>query len=107
MASCAELPPTAMDNKACIYVFGDQSTSFLDDLQELVVINDDATLRHFLSQSFHTIAQEVISLPILERRSFLRVETLGLLLELYRTHQPHPALENAFLCIFQVAHYLQ
>ncbi|THY13928.1 polyketide synthase [Aureobasidium pullulans] len=97
---------TVMQNQASIYVFGDQSSSFQDDLQELLLVEQDPALRHFLSESFRTITQEILSLSALDKQAFPKAETLGLLLGLYRARQPHPALEGAFLCIYQVAQYL-
>lgn len=90
-----------------ILVFGDQTQSYHEALQELLLIRNNEVLRRFLDDSFDVVQNEIACLPALERKAFPWAESLGLLLVAYCKRRQHPALDGALTCIYHIASYLR
>jgi naphtho-gamma-pyrone polyketide synthase len=91
---------------ANVYVFGDQTLSVDEPLQNLLLVHN-VNIRNFLHGSFLALQHEITRLPASEKNSFPNCETLGLLVETTSRAGRHAALESAFTCIYEIAYYIQ
>jgi naphtho-gamma-pyrone polyketide synthase len=90
-----------------IYVFGDQSTPILGNLQSLLRIKNNALLQTFFNEAFAAIRRETKALPSIDRKHIVRAESLSLLVDEVKRGVTHAALESCFLCIYEIGYYLE
>ncbi|KAM0226570.1 hypothetical protein ACHAQD_000494 [Fusarium lateritium] len=90
-----------------VYVFGDQSTPVLGDLQGLLRINNNALLQTFFNEAFVAIQRETEVLHPIDKKHMVRAESLSLLIDEVKRGATHAALESCFLCIYEVGYYLE
>ncbi|KAM0545985.1 hypothetical protein ACHAPJ_011097 [Fusarium lateritium] len=89
-----------------VFLFGDQATPILDDLQATLLIRNNAILKQFLDEAFLSLRQDISALPSEECSCFPQAETLGLVLEDVRKGKDSATLDSALLCIYEIAYYI-
>ncbi|KAK8105018.1 Conidial yellow pigment biosynthesis polyketide synthase [Apiospora kogelbergensis] len=95
-----------MQDPSNIYVFGDQTLDVLKNLQGLL-LSESALVTEFLDGSFRILRREISQLPSSKKQEFPLPETLGLLLEAAQDRKRrHPALDSAFVIIYEIAYYV-
>lgn len=105
--STSDLAAAIMQDPSNIYVFGDQTLDVLKNLQGLL-LSESALVTEFLDGSFRILRREISQLPSSKKQEFPLPETLGLLLEAAQDRKRrHPALDSAFVIIYEIAYYVQ
>jgi naphtho-gamma-pyrone polyketide synthase len=90
-----------------IYVFGDQSTPILGNLQSLLRIKKNALLKSFFNKAFTAIQRETEALPSIDRKHMVRAESLSLLVDEVKRGVTNTALESCFMCIYEIGYYIE
>lgn len=101
-------PPTADDGQSCqIFVFGDLSISFRENLRQLLHTKCNETLRSFFEQVGFAFRQELAKLPASQQDWFPCFTTLVDLLSKLGETEGTPALEFALVCICQIGQFIR
>ncbi|KAF5676169.1 polyketide synthase [Fusarium heterosporum] len=90
-----------------VYVFGDQSTPVVGNLQALLRVKHNVLLQAFLQEAFTCIQRETEALPATDKSSIPRAESLSLLVVEVKRGATHAAIESCFLCIYEIGYYLE
>lgn len=96
-----------MASSTDVYIFGDQTLCVLKNLQNLLLVHDNAPLSIFLDEAFSVVHREISCLPSTEKDRFPRAETFGLLLDAIQNGKHHAALDSACVCVYEIGSYLQ
>ena len=90
-----------------IFLCGDQTSAFEPDLRQLLHFKDNEVLTSFLTKANLALRLEITKLPPLQQEQFPRFSTLIDLLNGFREHGSHPALEFGLLCLNQLARFIK
>ncbi|RDW76453.1 uncharacterized protein DSM5745_06445 [Aspergillus mulundensis] len=97
-----------MANKTQIILFGDLTCDAVTALRSLVNIKDNPLLVSFFERVAFALRAEIGSLPYLQRDGFVGFTHFAELLTKTRksTARPHPAIEKALVCTYQLACFI-
>ncbi|KAL2862531.1 type I polyketide synthase [Aspergillus lucknowensis] len=97
-----------MAGKVQIILFGDLTCDSVAGLRSLARIKDNPLLTSFFERVAAGLRAEIGSLPSLQRDGFVRFTHFAELLSKTQksTTRPHPAVENALVCAYQLACFI-
>lgn len=90
-----------------LFLFGDLTTSFDEDLRQLLHVRGNGTLSAFLDQVGFTLREEFGNLPGGQQDLFPNFTTLVDLLSKVEEAQGAPALKFALLCLYQIGQFIR
>jgi noranthrone synthase len=96
-----------MDLTKNIFVFGDQATHFVPDLELLLNTKGNVVLSSFLERVTYALRTEIGRVPGPQLEILPRFDTLLDLLAEAKTSELNPALELALLCITQLGCFIR
>ncbi|KAL4892273.1 hypothetical protein BDV59DRAFT_208603 [Aspergillus ambiguus] len=95
-----------MENSQQVYVFGDQTTSFDQNLAELLQAKNNTIVASFLERSCHALRQEISRLSSSKQKLFPRFTSLTDLVSRHHEEPGNPAISGALTCIYQLACFI-
>ncbi|KAL4781318.1 beta-ketoacyl synthase [Aspergillus varians] len=97
-----------MADKTQIILFGDLTCDPVAGLRSLVCIKDNPLLTSFFERVAFLLRAEIGSLPYLQRDGSIRFTHFAELLHKTQkwTTRPHPAMEKALVCAYQLACFI-
>ena len=96
-----------MGETAYVYVFGDETFDYSNDLHSLVHRDDDPLVISFFDKTYHALRAEIGSLPQLRQRDFERFSSFAELSAQRMEGVLHPALDQALSCAYQLARFIR
>lgn len=98
-----------MTDKTQIILFGDLTCDSVAGLCSLVRIKENALLTSFFERVAFALRTEIGSLPYFQRDSCVQFNTFAELLRKTQksTTRPHPAIEKALVCAYQLACFIK
>ena len=90
-----------------IYVFGDETFDYREDLNSLVHHNDDPSLVSFFEKIYYALRAEIGLLPPRQLQHFLRFANFPELVAQSLAGSVHPGLDQALACTYQLARFLR
>ncbi|BAE55957.1 unnamed protein product [Aspergillus oryzae RIB40] len=96
-----------VEERKQIIVFGDLTCDSVAGLRTLVTVKDNPLLISFFERVTSGLREEIGLLPFSQRQRFIRFTTFEeLLARVQRSTCPHPALEKALACTYQLACFI-
>lgn len=105
--STPSMPPIDTMQACQIFLFGDLTISFEEDLRQLLHVKGNATLRTFFEQVSFAFREEFGKLPANQQDWFPRFTTLVDLLSKLGETEGTPVLKFALLCLCQIGQFIQ
>jgi len=107
--STAFVPPIPDTMQSCcqIFVFGDLTVAFAEDLRQLLHVKDNPTLRSFFEQVSAAFRAEFGKLPARQQAWFPRFTTIVDLLSKLGETEGTPALNFTLLCLTELAQFIR
>ncbi|KAE8354552.1 beta-ketoacyl synthase [Aspergillus coremiiformis] len=97
-----------VDERQQIIIFGDLTCDSVAGLRYLVTIKDNPLLTSFFERVTFSLREEIGLLPFGQRQRFVRFISLGeLLAKVQQSTGPHPAIEKALACTYQLACFIR
>ncbi|KAE8150929.1 hypothetical protein BDV25DRAFT_139362 [Aspergillus avenaceus] len=91
-----------------IVLFGDLTCDSVAGLRTLVTIKDNPLLTAFFERVTFGLREEIGFLPFVQREQFVQFITLEeLLAKIQQSVCPHPAIEKALACTYQIACFIR
>ena len=90
-----------------IYVFGDETFDYREELSNLLYHNDDPSLVSFFEKTYYALRAEIGRLPQRQLQHFLRFANFAELVTQSLTGSVHPGLDQALACAYQLAGFLR
>jgi naphtho-gamma-pyrone polyketide synthase len=102
------IPPIADSTQSCqVFLFGDLTTPFENDLRQLLHVKGNETLRSFFDQVGFAFRQEFAKLPAPQQNLFPRFTTLVDLISKVGETEGTPALKFALLCLCEIGRFIR
>ena len=102
------MPPIADTMQSCqVFLFGDLTTPFEEDLRQLLHVKGNETLRSFFDRVGFAFREELGKLPASQQDLFPRFTTVVDLLSKLGETEGAPALKFALLCLCQIGHFIR
>lgn len=89
-----------------VYLFGDQTADFQDDLRALLLVKSNALLATLIDQATVSLQREIQSLPWSQREQLPSFGNLLDLLSIGASKPLHPALHLALSCLHHFGLYV-
>lgn len=99
--------PDTMQSSCQVFLFGDLTVSFEEDLRQLLHVKDNATLRSFFEQVSYAFRGEFAKLPARQQTWFPRFTTIVDLLSKLGETDGTPALSFALCCLCEIGHFIR
>jgi Starter unit:ACP transacylase in aflatoxin biosynthesis len=96
-----------MQSSCQIFLFGDLTVSFEEDLRQLLHVKDNAILHSFFEQASFAFRAECAKLPAHQQAWFPRFTTIIDLLSKLGETEGTPALRFALLCLCEIGQFLR
>lgn len=106
-SSAPFMPPIGSTQQCHILLFGDLTTSFEDDLRQLLHCKSDAPLQSFFDQVNLALRQELALLPAEEQEWAPRFTDLIDLMASIDGTAGAQALRFGLLCVYQLGRFIQ
>lgn len=91
-----------------IVLFGDLTCDYVSGLRSIVAIKENPLLTSFFERVAFGLRQEIGELPASERSKFPKFITFDeLVARVQKETTVHPALENALVCVYQLACFIK
>ena len=90
-----------------IFLFGDLTVSFEEDLRQLLHVVGNGVLGSFLDQVGFTLREEFGRLSAVQQNLLPRFTTLIDLLHNLKGCKGAPALKSALLCLYQIGQFIR
>lgn len=90
-----------------IYVFGDETLDYREELSSLVHHNDDPLLVSFFERTYHALRAEIGCLPRRQLQHLLSFANFAELVAQSVAVSVHPGLDQALACAYQLARFLR
>lgn len=90
-----------------IFLFGDITIEFEEDLRQLLHVKQNECLKEFFEQVNYALRVEVAKLPTAQRVFFPKFTTLIDLVSRYKEAEGNPALVLSLFCTTQVARFIK
>lgn len=107
--STAFMPPIAstMQSSCELFLFGDLTVSFEEDLRQLLHVKDNAILRSFFEKVGYAYRSEFAKLPAEQQAWFPRFTTVVDLLSKLGETEGTPALSFSLFCLCEIAQFIR
>lgn len=106
--STAFMPPIGDSMDSChVFLFGDQTVSFEQDLQSLLHVKDNNALRSFFDKVGFSLRRELTNLPAVQQEWFPRFTTVIDLVSKLEETEGRPVLKFALLCLCEIAQFIR
>jgi naphtho-gamma-pyrone polyketide synthase len=99
--------PNTMQSCCQVFVFGDLTVAFAEDLRQLLHVKDNPTLRSFFEQVSAAFRAEFGKLPAHQQAWFPRFTTIVDLLSKLGETEGTPALNFTLLCLTELAQFIR
>ncbi|KAE8371763.1 beta-ketoacyl synthase [Aspergillus bertholletiae] len=97
-----------LEERNQIIVFGDLTCDSVAGLRALLAVKDNPLLVSFFERVIFVLRQKIGLLPFSQRQHFVRFTTFEeLIARVQRSTCPHPALEKALACTYQLACFIR
>lgn len=107
MSSAPFMPPIENGQQCHVYLFGDLTVAFEDDLRQLLHCKDDAPLQSFFDQVSLAFRHEFALLAAKEREWLpLFTDLIDLMANMDGT-TGSSALKFSLLCVYQLGRFIQ
>jgi naphtho-gamma-pyrone polyketide synthase len=101
------MPPTAKDMAtAHVFVFGDQTVPFEQDLRRLLHVKDNDILRSLFDRVGFALRNELTSLPAIQQDWFPRFTTVIDLVSKLDETAASPVLKFTLLCLCEIGQFI-
>ena len=90
-----------------IYVFGDETFDYSNDLNSLVHQDNDPLVVSFFEKAYFALRSEIGHLARHDQRGFHKFSSFQELSALKVDGRVHPALDQALSCAHQLAHFIR
>ncbi|KAL2062955.1 hypothetical protein VTL71DRAFT_6027 [Oculimacula yallundae] len=90
-----------------VFVFGDQTSLFENDLKALLHVKDNESLRSFFEKANYGLRVEISKLSITQRELFPRFTSILDLLQHYRTSGGNPAMGLSLLTLNHLGRFIK
>lgn len=107
MSSAPFMPPISKSKQCSIFLFGDLTGPFEDDLRQLLHCKSNATLQSFFEQVNHAYRHEFAALPSEQQDWFPRFTDLVDLVSDLEGKIGSRALKFGLLCVYQLGRVIQ
>lgn len=103
------MPPIlwATQSSCQLFLFGDLTISFEQELRRLLHVKDNATLHSFFEQVSAAFRTEIGKLPARQQALFPRFTTIVDLLAKLGETEGTPALSFALLCLCEIGQFIR
>jgi naphtho-gamma-pyrone polyketide synthase len=101
------MPPVADTTQCQVFLFGDLTLAFEEDLRQLLHVKGNASLQSFFDHVAFAFRQEFASLPADQQEWLPRFTTLIDLLANLEGTVGAPALRFALLCLYQLGRFIR
>ena len=90
-----------------IYLFGDQTFDYSQELRNLVHLNSDPLVISFFEKTYYALRAEIGSLPQHQRQEYGRFSSFPELAAENLAGSLHPSLDQALSCAYQLASFIR
>jgi naphtho-gamma-pyrone polyketide synthase len=103
------MPPISgtMPSSAQVFLFGDLTVPFQEDLRELLHVKDNAILRSFFEKVGYAFRKEFVRLPAQQQALFPRFTTVVDLLSKLGETEGTPALSFSLFCLCEIGQFIR